>query len=180
MGMCGEAFRGEIDELGQFAVISRRLLNVLTNASTDVIRLTGLLRIQTGCAELTPHRLLSARTDMGPEGILYTAEIELRESELFLVQRPTGEGAIFHSLGEPPLDSWVPFEISLLGLQSGSPLLVRARVGDVVEEVARPIIPQDQLSFSVIPGPFAYINPELSGCTVDYDTLHVELLPAQP
>lgn len=180
-GLCGNAFRGEITQNQSVAVISRRLLGVLgdADAQTDVIRLRGLIRLQNGCANDTPHRLLSARTDEGPKGFLYSAEIELNAGQLTLVQRLQDIQIQTDPLeGDVQFDVWLPFEVSLLGLQPGMPRQILARVGEGEVTVSRFDFPIEDLSFSVIPGPFTFSDP--AGCIADFDNVSVDRLPIEP
>lgn len=180
-GPCGQAFRGEIGPGQSFAVIARRVLDILMGRNVDVIRVHGILRVLEGCATATPHRLLSARTDTGAEDFLYSAEIELNDGEFVLVQRPASPGeVVVDPLGVAVTDQWIPFEVTLLGLQPVESPTVRVRIGESMLEVPRIALPTPMLSFSVVPGPFAYLDASMAGCTVDFDNISVEALPGLP
>lgn len=180
-GICGPAFRGEIVGGENFAVIGRRLPDVIADKGTDVIRVHGLMYIREGCAENTRHRLLSNRVDFEVDDYRYSAEIALENGDLRLVQRTNTGGIVTDDvIGTAPVDEWVSFEVSLLAMQSKAAPEVRVRVATEMLSRPRPPVADTLLSFSVVPGPYSYEVPAMAGCAVDFDDISVELLPSPP
>lgn len=181
-GICGSAFRGELEPDEPFAVIVRTVSNILEGMpETDAIHLRGLLRIAPGCADDGPHRLLSARADVSMDNFLYSADIELDGGALVLAQvTPTGP-VVRATIGRATIDEWVAFEITLGGLQpaEGDPT-VRAQVGGTEIQEVRPNFPTDPLMFSAVLGPSSFADPADAGCTADFDDVSVEVVGSIP
>lgn len=179
--LCGQAFRGEIGPGEGFAVVSRAFPGITANGDSDVVRLSGVMRIEPGCAADTPHRLVSARLDGFNNTFLYSADIELEEGVLHLVQRlPSPAVPEVHELGFVEEGEPRRFDIVLAGLQFLGEPAVSARVGTSSTSAPRPTVPQDGLSFHAVPGPFAYLNENEAGCTVEFDDIAVETLAKRP
>ena len=179
--LCGQAFRGEIEPGEGFAVVSRQFPAILEVGDTDVIRLSGVMQVAKGCASQTPHRLVSARADGFNDTFLYSADIELADGFFRLVQRVPDPGtAEVITLGPAEEDVPLRFEIMLVGLQFAKSPTVTARVGMASTSAERPFLPPDGLSFNAVPGPFAYLDASLAGCSIDFDDLAVEALSEPP
>lgn len=180
-GICGSAFRGELEPGEDFAVIVRTVPNILEGMpETDAIHLRGLLRIAPGCADNGPHRLLSARADVSMDNFLYSADIELDGGALVLAQvTPTGP-VVRATIGRATIDEWVPFEITLGGLQITEESTVRALVGGTEIQEVRPNFATDPLMFSAVLGPSSFAAPTDAGCTADFDDVSVEVVGSIP
>lgn len=178
--VCEQAFRTEIAPGESFSVLGRSFPNILQDDTTDVIRITGVIRVEAGCATNTPHRLLSARADGPNQSFRYAADIVIDGDTLQLAQATAVLGQTDSAdIGDAVFDMPQKFELMLTGLRSGRNPTASARVG--FGSVDRPLLEfgPDGLALNPVLGPFAFEDASMAGCAVEFDDVAVETL-AEP